>query len=166
MLTAASVGLCIATATRRCRNDNPRQDPELHSVMIYEQRVPVKQPPASERRYSQHRSAVERSRCAKWVDRLRRRMHAIGITAVVWSGGWLIALIAALSHDAGGNHWWLFGTWVDRLVVQHGHLLALAASAPLMAPFALQRTKGHAVLAFIGALHFLVMYTLLTVAAD
>jgi hypothetical protein len=96
----------------------------------------------------------------------------ICLAALYWSGVWLLVLSGALIWDAnfaesgGGNHWWLFGTWIDRLVVRYPEELAFAAAIPLVLPLLVRRSLVGLSLVALGAVDCWLMFGLLKVAGD
>lgn len=57
-----------------------------------------------------------------------------------------IILTILLFHTraySSGNHWFLFGTWIDRLVVNYRFYLALGGALPLTIPILFKRSFLH-----------------------
>lgn len=54
-----------------------------------------------------------------------------------------------------GNHWFLFGTWVDKLLNQNKTLCAIGGALPLLIPVIFKASKQNLLISLSGVVVFL-----------
>ena len=92
------------------------------------------------------------------------RAMCLSITGIM-----CVITAAALYHTTrmwSGNHWALFGTWIDRLLVRQPTATALAASAPMVVPVLRKVSVVNAVVLLFGVAAFLFLLCSFTIIAD
>ena len=83
--------------------------------------------------------------------------YSITTVCMLITGVFTSIVLALLLHQviAGyGNHWFLFGTWVDRTLSEHRFLVAGLMSFPMLIPLMIRRSRKASCIAVVGIVIF------------
>lgn len=77
-----------------------------------------------------------------------------------------VMLVYQVYWHAGGNHSFLFGTGIDRFLLDYGKYVAGAAAVPWLLPLFFKQNVLTGALSLLGIAAFFYVYTLIRVLTD
>ncbi len=91
------------------------------------------------------------------------------IICVTTSGFICLSALALLCYNyffSYGNHWFLFGTWIDKLLIQNKFFCAIGGALPLMVPVIFKLSKQNLLISLMGIIVFLFLYYSIHILTD
>ncbi len=77
-----------------------------------------------------------------------------------------LSILVYNSYWYTGNHWFLFGTWVDRVLLKYKFWCAIVLSVPLLIPLLLKVSKWNIIVALCSIISFGFLYTSFNTLTD
>ncbi len=80
----------------------------------------------------------------------------------------VITMLLLICHYAfnSGNHWFLFGTWIDKMLVKNKMLCAVILAMPMVIPLFVKVSRQNMIIAICGVIAFFIFYLSFNVFVD